>query len=227
MFVHPVTVRLARTGAGLLRDLEGQATRDLSNSDLAFHTLREYVPGDDHRHIHQRTSARMGTWMIRQFVDTRRSHLVLAVDADTGQYRDEDEFELAISVACSIGLRALADGQDISVAAGPQHVSASTPVMLLDGAAGLEIGGEADGLAAAAQATAHLRDVTVAVMVTGSGSDISHIRAAAARFSPDVATIVVRCDRNASPGVASVAGVRVMTVPRLDVLAGVVLAASA
>ena len=40
---------------GLQRDLEGQATRDLSTSDLAFHTLRDYVTGDDWRHVHWRS----------------------------------------------------------------------------------------------------------------------------------------------------------------------------
>ena len=59
LFVHPRTVELAGLAAGWLRDLEGQTTNDISPSDLAFHTLREYVPGDDRRHIHWRTSAAM------------------------------------------------------------------------------------------------------------------------------------------------------------------------
>src|SRR5690606_18209330 len=42
LFVHPRTVALDHLGAGLLRDLEGQTTNDLSPSDIAFHALREY-----------------------------------------------------------------------------------------------------------------------------------------------------------------------------------------
>ena len=60
IIVHPRTVRLERLGAGLLRDLEGQSTKDLASHDLAFHALRPYVPGDERRHIHWRSSARVG-----------------------------------------------------------------------------------------------------------------------------------------------------------------------
>ena len=45
LFVHPLLVSLAGASSGLLRDLEGQATRDLSDSDLSFHALRDYVAG--------------------------------------------------------------------------------------------------------------------------------------------------------------------------------------
>ena len=57
IFVHPITVRLDSLGAGFLRDLEGQTTNELSMSDLAFHALRDYQPGDDRRYIHWRSSA--------------------------------------------------------------------------------------------------------------------------------------------------------------------------
>jgi uncharacterized protein (DUF58 family) len=40
LFVHPKTVRLAGLTAGWIRDLEGRPTKDLSPSDVAFHTLR-------------------------------------------------------------------------------------------------------------------------------------------------------------------------------------------
>ncbi|HMO11440.1 MAG TPA: DUF58 domain-containing protein, partial [Actinotalea sp.] len=44
VFVHPRVVPLAGAAAGVLRDLEGQATRVISDTDLSFHALREYVP---------------------------------------------------------------------------------------------------------------------------------------------------------------------------------------
>ena len=94
LYVHPRTTLLPSLTAGWIRDLEGRTTNDLSTSDVAFHTLREYSPGDDRRHIHWRTTARLGTLMVRQFVDTRRSHLGLVLSTDDSDWADDDSFEL-------------------------------------------------------------------------------------------------------------------------------------
>ena len=94
-------VPLDSLGAGLLRDLEGVATDAISQSDLAFHALREYVPGDDLRHVHWRSSAKaMGSGgenqlLVRQYLDTRRSHATIVVDdgaepGPTRTIRDRD-----------------------------------------------------------------------------------------------------------------------------------------
>src|ERR1700722_5841554 len=60
LFVHPKVIGLDSLSPGLQRDLEGQATRDLSTSDLGFHTLRDYVTGDDWRHVRWRSTANAG-----------------------------------------------------------------------------------------------------------------------------------------------------------------------
>ena len=142
LVVHPITVPIEPLGAGVLRDLEGQTTNEISISDLAFHTLREYAPGDDRRYIHWRSSARASalsgesTLLVRQFLDTRRSHLTAIVDGQAGSYLDEIDFETAISAAASVVRRAFADDVDTSVlaaqcalvlgqpGAGPRHVLA-------------------------------------------------------------------------------------------------------
>ena len=83
-------VALESLGAGLLRDLEGVSTDAVSQSDLAFHALREYVPGDDLRHVHWRSSAKVMAaagetqLLVRQYLDTRRSHATVVVDDDAG-----------------------------------------------------------------------------------------------------------------------------------------------
>ena len=77
-FVHPRTIGVPSTSTGLIRDLEGTPTRDLTSSDVAFHALREYQPGDERRYIHWKSTAKTGTYMVRQFEQTRRSHLVVA-----------------------------------------------------------------------------------------------------------------------------------------------------
>jgi len=60
LYVHPRTVNVASNAIGFIRDIEGATTHDLSSSDVAFHALREYLPGDDRRHAHRRTTARPG-----------------------------------------------------------------------------------------------------------------------------------------------------------------------
>ena len=119
LFVHPLTVGLTGSGSGVLRDLEGQSTRDLSDSDLSFHALRDYVAGDDRRYIHWRTTARRGSLMVKQFEDTRRTQTVIALATDPRDYADDDEFELAVSVVASLAVHTIREQRDIEVLAGP------------------------------------------------------------------------------------------------------------
>ena len=75
----PSATPLRMLPSGRLRDLEGP-TREVSKGTASFHQLREYVPGDDMRHIHWRTTARTGTMMVKQLVDTTRPEIVVIVD---------------------------------------------------------------------------------------------------------------------------------------------------
>ncbi|MFA9277586.1 MAG: DUF58 domain-containing protein, partial [Rhodoluna sp.] len=100
---------------GFVRDLEGNPTRDLTDSDLSFHALREYVPGDDRRNIHWKSTAKTGQFMVRQFEQTRRSHLMIALDTEPEVFATDEEFELAVSAAASLGVRAIRDTRDLSV----------------------------------------------------------------------------------------------------------------
>ncbi|WP_400993720.1 DUF58 domain-containing protein [Agromyces sp. GXQ0307] len=114
LHVHPRTVAVSALSTGFLRDLEGSPTRDLTASDIAFHALREYQPGDDRRYIHWRSSAKTGTFMVRQFEETRRSRLMVLLDLAADAYEDDEDFELAVSVAASIGARAIRDARSLA-----------------------------------------------------------------------------------------------------------------
>ncbi|MCS5722589.1 DUF58 domain-containing protein [Herbiconiux sp. CPCC 203407] len=118
LFVHPATVPLAVRSTGLLRDLEGIPTSDLTDSDMSFHALRPYVAGDDRRHIHWKSTARAGAFLVRQFEQTRRSHLIVVQSQSPEDYASDEEFELVVSVLASIGVRAIADGATVSVFSG-------------------------------------------------------------------------------------------------------------
>ncbi len=86
LLVHPRTLAMPSTSTGFVRDLEGRATRDLTDSDVSFQSLREYVPGDPVRHIHWRSTAKTGVHMVRRFEETRRSHIMVALSLHAGDY---------------------------------------------------------------------------------------------------------------------------------------------
>jgi len=201
LFVHPKIIALDSLSPGLQRDLEGQATRDLSTSDLAFHTLRDYATGDNWRHVHWRSSAKAGKLLVRQFQDTRRSQLTVVVDGATASYRTEEEFELAMSVAGSICVRAVKDQQDVCVVAANHAVTAASQPRILDTLArgGLSDHGH-DLSALAGRAYRLARDTTVLMLLTGSVIPFRALQAAATYFGPDVRVIALRCEPDAPPG---------------------------
>lgn len=227
LFVHPRTTPLDGVGSGFLRDLEGRTTNETSTSDVELHTLRDYVPGDDRRYVHWRTSARSGKLMVRQFVDTRRSHVVLVHSCDPADYVSDDEFELSVSVLASIGVRALRDQQSVGVMSGLRPISTATARSLLDGTSGIDL---ADGRAALADAAVALLrrngDATLAVLVTGSNTTTEKIRAAGSRFSPEVKVVAVRADVGAASSVRQIGPTLVLTVGALEDLPRLVRAAA-
>ncbi|PFG34271.1 DUF58 domain-containing protein [Sanguibacter antarcticus] len=222
LYVHPLTVSLAGTRAGLLRDLEGQATRVISDNDMSFHALREYIPGDDRRNIHWRTSARTGTLMVRQFEDTRRTHTALAISTDQPDYASDAELELAVSVFASIGIQVIRDDLQLTALAGEETLRAQSPRRLLDDCSGIERSPRADDAWDLARTVARtVPTASMVVMITGSVPSHAALRASAAHIPTGVRTIVVACEPGAeismrSQGSLSVASLGDITdLPRL------------
>jgi uncharacterized protein (DUF58 family) len=215
IFVHPVTVHLDSLGAGFLRDLEGQTTNDLSNSDLAFHALREYEPGDDLRFIHWRSSAKLGKFMVRQFQDTRRSHLAVVVDSDAASYPDPEDYELAISAGASLTIRVVQDDQEVTVLAGAHVQPAATyGNRVLDLFSRAELGDHrlAD---LARRANRIAPDLSTAILVTGTTLPYVEILRAANEFPPEVRVIALVVDPTRPSAVKESAVPRILTLGRL------------
>ena len=118
LYVRPRMVTLDALGSGFLRDQEGAPLDEISLDDLAFHALREYVPGDDLRHVHWRSSARAGQLLVRQYHQTRRNHVTVLLDDSRSAYDGEEDFELAVSVAASLVLRAALDQCELTFVCG-------------------------------------------------------------------------------------------------------------
>lgn len=223
LFVHPRISLLESLGAGFLRDLEGNTTNDISMSDLAFHTLRDYEPGDDRRYVHWRSTARTGRLLVRQFVDTRRSHVTVVVDGTKASYRTEDDFETAISVAGSLSVRALRDEQDTTMLASDRTIAGRTPRLLLDDLA--RVAPMDRPLSEhAAHAWRLAADTSIAVLVTGALMPFTDLRRAAAIFPPSVRTLAMVINGAGSTGISDAGQLTVLTIPTLDDLPGVMRA---
>lgn len=230
LVVHPRTIAIPSTSTGLIRDLEGNATRDLTNSDVAFHALREYMPGDERRYIHWKSTAKTGTYMVRQFEETRRSHLVVALSLASGDYANDEEFELAVSVAGSLGVRAIRDVRNVSVVASVEtpefakrktlavrQLSTLTRARLLDDLAVVEQSESALAITDVARVTAEqVTGISVAFLVCGSLPTPGQLRSASTQFSLGVEVVAVVCDPETVPGLRQVSGLSVLTIGYLE-----------
>lgn len=223
LYVHPVTTALESLGSGLLRDLEGEVTPDLSMSDLAFHALREYQPGDDRRYIHWRSSAKHGRLLVRQFLDTRRSHLAVIVDTTETVYADgSDGVELGISAAASLALRSIVDEQDTTVVCNDEAVSRTTAPLTLDAFARARVE-PVDIFTSAGAAASLAPDASVAVLLTGAGRTFVQIQRALGQFETEVGKVAIVVDPHAEVGVRRAAGLHVLTIGALTDLRRVLL----
>src|SRR5574341_1013082 len=125
--VYPpmVSMRLRASVAQSLRrrELGQQAIRQLGEGRL-FESLREWVPGDDLRHIDWKATARRRKVITRQYEAERRQQVLLVLDtgrlltADVGgvqrlDYAVQAALELAYAAAQhddNVGIMAFADG---------------------------------------------------------------------------------------------------------------------
>ncbi len=230
MYIHPRTIGVPSTTTGFIRDLEGNPTRQISNSDVSFHALREYVPGDERRYIHWKSTAKTGRYMVRQFEETRRSHLVIALSLGSADYANDDEFELAVSVAGSLGVRAIRDAREVSVVVGDRtpdfakrkvfavsRLSTLTRSRLLDDLSVIEKDESAlDVRDVARVVSEQVSGVSVAFLVCGSKTTATQLRAASALFAVDVEVVAIVCDPDIVPGYRRVPGLSVLTIGYLE-----------
>ena len=237
LFVHPRTVALPSTSAGLVRDLEGNATRRLVDADMSFHAIREYAPGDSQRQVHWKSTAKTGRLMVRQYEESRRSRMAVVLGAASQEYLDADEYELAVAAAASLGLRAVRDARDIDIVTGSEiprvvkgrlrairHVPTVTPRQMLDGFSALERHDNTMPVSDVCRLASESNErLSIAFVVVGSRVPVAHLRQAALAFPADTAVAAVVCDERAHPRMQSIAGLTVLTIGTLDDLSGLLV----
>lgn len=218
LFVHPRTVRLVPTAAGLVRDLEGQVSKKITNNDIAFHALRPYVPGDDRRYVHWRTSARIGQLMVRQFEETRRTQLTMIHTTRSELYASEEEFELAISVTASIAAQVILDGTQMNVVSESGAWRTQTPTAMMDASCRIEpVGRLFESVRAfARERTKRLPAPSVIMIIGGSQMTTAEFRSVETLFGQDVSQVAFRIAVGAQPTISSVAGLTMITVGQLE-----------
>jgi len=168
--------------------------------------------------------------MVRQFEETRRSHLVVALSLASVDYAGEDEFELAVSVAGSLGVRAIRDVRNVSVVTSVdtpefakrktlavKKLSTLTRARLLDDLAVVEQSELALTLPDVAKVTAEqVGGISVAFLVCGSLPTAGQLRAASTQFPVGVEVVAVVCDPETVPGLRQVSGLSVLTIGYLE-----------
>ena len=171
LHVHPVTIRVPVDATGFQLDVEGVSTGKLSSSDVSFHALRDYEPGDDRRAVHWQSTARLGKLIVRQYEETHRSHHLIVLDTARSSW-DRDSFEDGISVAASLALSGIAASRTVSFAAGKRWVPTTTAVSMLDTLASLSFSGRSDITARVRRAFASCPSASyVSVIAPSSVSD--------------------------------------------------------
>lgn len=240
IFVHPQTRQLPRTREGILRDLEGDPTASIVDSDMSFHSVREYVVGDNPKHIHWKLTAKIGQagkFMLRQYEESRRSKMIVILAANTSEYRaNSDEYEIAVSAAGSLGLSAIRDQRKISVLSSDEIPSfargrlfaikefkVQTKRRLLDDLCVVNASEHAMGLKDVCRlATAKHADVSLAVIVVGSTITPRAMQEIKMFLPNNIGVLFVVADSSpdAEPKFTEVNGMKIFTIQEVQDLPG-------
>ena len=191
LHVHPRTVRVPFDATGFQLDVEGVSTGKLSSSDVSFHALRDYEPGDDRRAVHWQSTARMGKLIVRQYEETHRSHHVIVLDTSRDAW-DHDTFETAVSVAGSLGLANLRESRPVSLTTTEGWLPSGVAMRMLDALSEVKARSFGDLSRRVREAVAQRPGVSALTLIVGP--NVTDIEAAhLARLAPiDVPVSIIR-----------------------------------
>lgn len=211
LWVHPRTYPVTAIAGGHVRHHhEGQATEASPRGSLDVREVREYVVGDEVRHLHWKATARTGRLMVRDYADPNQPRFTALLD-DRPESLVPQVFEEAVDLAASLAIAAAkADhrcrlvtcgGADIATSGGATAVRG-----LLDELCLLDRAGDS-GLPLV-PATLHKGGGGTLVVITGQMSEVDHAALAAVRSRyPDQIVLVI----GAAKGNFAVPGAKVLS----------------
>jgi hypothetical protein len=161
--------------------------------------------------------------------------VVLAVAE--AEYSDADEFELAVSCAASLGLRAVRDARDVAIVTGTEipravrgrfraitRLPVVAPRPMMDAFSGVDRLENTMPVAEVCRLTAESGDrLSIAFVVVGSRVALTRLQQASLAFAADTTVVAVVCDEHAHPRMQTLAGLTVLTVGTVDDLSGLLL----
>ncbi len=196
LVVHPVSYVVPPLQSGRIRDLEGAIRSRRAQGGVAFHNLREYMPGDDRRLIHWRSSAKTETLMVKHNVVTHEPSLAIVLDT-SAVYSDDEAFEDAVRIATSLVISGVDNGFPTELHTtggfgGFIRLGGDGMTKVLDLLASVRVGDRDPGLHFLMSFAGHQRRETTLGVVTGvpDPTVLTKVSRAASRFDA-VNTIIV------------------------------------
>ena len=208
-------MRLDTLNAGVPRDLEGQPSGQIVDDDLDFYGLREYEPGDDVRNVHWLSSAKTGTLMIRQYEATRRTDTSVTISVNPDEYVNGEEFEMAVSIHSSIGVKCLLQDRPLFCHAGNTHGQPRNAMEFLDNASAIEPDRE-DNPNLAEGTLKHSPDASFYFFTVGSLKDIEQIKRMTLALPRSASCVVLQASAGANRGIRRFANFTLATIGDLD-----------
>ena len=189
--VHPPTVRFSFDATGMQMDVEGVASEKLTSSDVSFHALRDYEPGDDRRAVHWPSTARFGRLIVRQFEETHRSHHMVLLDTRVDAW-DRRSFETAVSVAASLALAGLGEARTVSMHTADEWIPTGSPMAMLDALSEMETSTRSEFAGIVRRCIMERGGISVLSIVVGAGVDDEEAARLANIAPVDVVVSVIR-----------------------------------
>ena len=189
--VHPPTVRFSFDATGMQMDVEGVASEKLTSSDVSFHALRDYEPGDDRRAVHWPSTARFGRLIVRQFEETHRSHHMVLLDTRVDVW-DRRSFETAVSVAASLALAGSGEARTVSMHTADEWIPTGSPMAMLDALSEMETSTRSEFAGIVRRCIMERGGISVLSIVVGAGVEDEEAARLANIAPVDVIVSVIR-----------------------------------